>query len=370
MPHTDICIPSTSKKELQQLLLKLASQLTDLSEEVDDLLPDPNPDADFSQLRPFEQYFKYIAISQDLEKLNSLLLPPYHRVMQHIGSFIETKAIYIICKFKIPDLLHTQPMPIDVIAKKVGLKLDLLAALMRMLIGLGYFIEIPEPGSQMFANNTFSNVLRQYHPNSVRCRALYWGEEWYRSMGQANEFPLEGSTDIPFQKVYGMDFWSWLDQPENEEKRHSFEGGMISQDSLVTCGLLEDYDWDRHNGQMIVDIGSGVGAFSYKLHKRYPELNGILLDRPEVIKDAKMIWAKDHKKLLDKVQFQGGNFFEAIPSGHDVYFMRFVLHDWHNKECQQILSNVRKAIPPNGTLLIADTIIEDPPGDRLAQQMN
>ncbi|ORX93186.1 S-adenosyl-L-methionine-dependent methyltransferase [Basidiobolus meristosporus CBS 931.73] len=365
MPHVASNNNSLSRKEeLRQLLLTLADKLTDLAEEVGDLLPDSDPDADYSQLRPSKQYFDYQSLSHGLEKVNSLLLPPYHRVMQHIGSFIEAKALHMVCRYEIPDLLHLEPMGIEAIASKTALKVDVLAALMRLLMGLGYFTEIYGPGSQVFANNAFSNILRKDHPNSAR------GEEWYRSMEHMPEFAQEGSTEVPFKKAYGTDVWSWFKHPENVEKRHIFEGSMVSQDCLVTCGLLEDYDWRRHSGETIVDVGSGVGAFSYKLHKRYPKLRGILLDRPEVIKDAKRVWSRDHRSLLPKVRFLGGDFFKEVPSGHEVYFMRFVLHDWDDTECHRILSVIRKAIPPHGRLLIADTIIEDPPVDRLVQQMN
>ena len=66
------------------------------------------------------------------------------------------------------------------------------------------------------------------------------------------------------------------------------------------------------------------------------------------------VWEGDRTALLNRTEFVGGDFFkpatipEAEPAGRDVYVMRAVLHDWPDKEAQQILVNVRTAIGVRG----------------------
>ena len=52
-----------------------------------------------------------------------------------------------------------------------------------------------------------------------------------------------------------------------------------------------------------------------------------------------------------------GNFFEAVPSGADMYILKQIIHDWEDPECLQILSNCRKAMNADGRVLVIDEII-------------
>jgi hypothetical protein len=55
-----------------------------------------------------------------------------------------------------------------------------------------------------------------------------------------------------------------------------------------------------------------------------------------------------------------GNFFESVPAGADAYLMRHVIHDWTDEQSVQILSNVRKVIPPKGRLLLVEFAVPSP----------
>ena len=50
-----------------------------------------------------------------------------------------------------------------------------------------------------------------------------------------------------------------------------------------------------------------------------------------------------------------------MPSGHDLYLLKSVLHDWSDEDCLRILESVRAALGPGGKLLVIDTVI--PPGN-------
>ncbi len=75
----------------------------------------------------------------------------------------------------------------------------------------------------------------------------------------------------------------------------------------------------------------------------------------------RQVWEGDRTALLSRTKFVGGDFFqaatipEAEPADRDVYVMRAVLHDWPDKEAQQILADVRTAI---GVLGVLDAIAE------------
>jgi hypothetical protein len=50
-----------------------------------------------------------------------------------------------------------------------------------------------------------------------------------------------------------------------------------------------------------------------------------------------------------------------VPPGGDAYILSHILHDWNDGQCLTILSHCRKAMKPDGRLLIVEMVL--PPGD-------
>jgi hypothetical protein len=53
--------------------------------------------------------------------------------------------------------------------------------------------------------------------------------------------------------------------------------------------------------------------------------------------------------------------FEAVPEGGDAYFLSRVLHDWDDEHAVAALVSCRKAIAPEGRLVVVEEVV--PPGD-------
>jgi hypothetical protein len=49
---------------------------------------------------------------------------------------------------------------------------------------------------------------------------------------------------------------------------------------------------------------------------------------------------------------QSGSFFERVPSGGDAYLLSHIIHDWSEEHCLAILGNCRRAMNPDGRVLI------------------
>ena len=50
-----------------------------------------------------------------------------------------------------------------------------------------------------------------------------------------------------------------------------------------------------------------------------------------------------------------------MPAGGDAYVLSHIIHDWNEDQCLTILGHCRKAMAPDGRLLIVETVL--PPGD-------
>jgi O-methyltransferase domain len=47
----------------------------------------------------------------------------------------------------------------------------------------------------------------------------------------------------------------------------------------------------------------------------------------------------------------------VVPSGGDLYLLRYILHDWDDEKCVRILENCRRAMRPGGRILVPEMIL-------------
>jgi hypothetical protein len=62
--------------------------------------------------------------------------------------------------------------------------------------------------------------------------------------------------------------------------------------------------------------------------------------------------------VRERVELVPGSFFDAVPSGADLYVLKTVLHDWDDERSMKILSVVRSAMKPGARLVVVDFIVE------------
>ena len=84
-------------------------------------------------------------------------------------------------------------------------------------------------------------------------------------------------------------------------------------------------------------------------------MTGILYDRPPVEQGARQYLAQ--AGCAERCKFVAGDFFEAVPSGGDVYILKSVIHDWDDPRSLAILRNVRKAMTQTARLLLVERLM-------------
>ena len=113
------------------------------------------------------------------------------------------------------------------------------------------------------------------------------------------------------------------------EKAKRFAGAMTSFASFPNSGpefLVSGYRWASFGNATVVDVGGSVGKYSFALAQAFPGLRCIVQDLPEVVKAA-----QEKPKPVDvgdRVQFMPHSMFDEQPISADIYFFRWVFHDW------------------------------------------
>lgn len=126
---------------------------------------------------------------------------------------------------------------------------------------------------------------------------------------------------------------------------------MSASQPLVAGQVLDAYPIRRH--RRLLDLGGGEGVFAAEALARAPGLSAVVFDLPAVADAARARFAR--LGLADRAQAFGGDFHrDALPQGADVVSLIRVIYDHDDGPALAILRAARRALPPGGTLLLAE----------------
>ncbi|MFM6589809.1 MAG: methyltransferase [Microcystis panniformis] len=153
----------------------------------------------------------------------------------------------------------------------------------------------------------------------------------------------------------------------NSQRIKNFLASMWGMGYTPAKELVEKYPLDKH--QTLVDIGGGSGSFSIAALEKYPTLNAIVFDLPNVrffLEDK----CAEHQ-LADRLKFVAGDFFkEDLPHG-DVYVLGYILSDWNREDGTKLLKKIFDSLPEGGTIFIVEKLFnEDKNGPVETAMMN
>lgn len=275
---------------------------------------------------------------------------PQETLAKLLNGYWLPQAIYAAVKLGLPDILHSGPQTPDALANRVGAQPRALYRLLRALASMGIFAENEQ---KQFVMTPMSDCLRSDVPGGQAALAMTSGGLFYPVWTEML-YSLQTGKEA-FSKVYGAPIFDYL--AKNPEWGRLFDETMVGVHGRETPAIVEAFAFPGAN--VIADIGGGNGSLITAILARHREKRGILFDLPGVTERAKSTITA--AGLDCRCQAIGGNFFEAVPAGADVYISRHIIHDWDDDQSLAILKNIRKIIPASGKLYLIETVI--PPGN-------
>jgi demethylspheroidene O-methyltransferase len=150
-----------------------------------------------------------------------------------------------------------------------------------------------------------------------------------------------------------QDYWGYAisEHPEANDRVDAYSELMAESLSLVVEDVLAAYPFARH--RVMLDVGGGTGQFIRAVAAATPGLTFQLFDLPPVCALASRRFTE--AGLEDRVRIVPGNArVGPIAGGADLATLIRVLHDHDDADAQAILDGIFQALPPGGTLLIAE----------------
>jgi SAM-dependent methyltransferase len=278
---------------------------------------------------------------------------PSQQIMRLGFGFAVSQALRVIIELGIPDLLAAGKQSADELAATTQSDADALYRVMRLLAPEGLFREVIP---RHFELTEAGAMLRSDRPGPGDFVRMI-NSEPYLAFEQLLHSVRTGKP--AFDKVFGSARFDWLS--EHPEQAALFQRAMVALSQGSNEAVAEAYDFSPFT--RIVDVGGGHGQLLSAILARNPHLSGVLFDLPSGVAAARQSAGGG----LPCTEFIAGDFFERVPSG-DVYVIKKVVHDWDDARASVILRNCRKAMLPNGKVLVAETLV--PPGDEPSQIKN
>ncbi|XP_059654922.1 acetylserotonin O-methyltransferase-like [Cornus florida] len=279
-------------------------------------------------------------------------------IWKYVFGFTDMAVVKCAIELGIPDVLesHGGPMTLSELSSVLGCSsTSALHRVMRFLVHRRIFKEDPtSQGSIGYAQTPLSQLLMRHGKNSLADLLLLESSpvmvgSWHSL--SARVLSIETSS---FEAAHGKDVWSLA--AANPAQMKLIDDAMACDARVVAPAIIEGCPELFGGVNCLVDVGGGNGTALSILVKACPWIQGINFDLPHVVAAAPNCVGVEHV---------GGDMFDKVPKA-DAAFLMWVLHDWGDDECIQILRKCRKAIPDDkGKVIIVEAVIEEGEGDKL-----
>ncbi|PLN86480.1 S-adenosyl-L-methionine-dependent methyltransferase [Aspergillus taichungensis] len=272
-----------------------------------------------------------------------------------------TAAVRIAHKFR---FAHAVPLSgsisYDELAESVGLSKLTVQRVMYTLMGVHIFHQ-PKPNN--VAHTRLSQKL-----------ATYKGMDAYLTMGQdylhrscyhiadalAKWGCVEDNRKTGFNIAMGTDRAIFEYAGEHNELQSIVSESMEYMSSFKKDGLVSGFDWESLGNATVVDVGGSLGHASRRLAQEFPKLRFIVQDLEATCQKGE---AALPDELRSRISFQPFNMFEP-QSGHPgkkvVYLLCWIIHDWSDTECSQILRSIAQGMNSGDRIIISELVRPEP----------
>lgn len=260
-----------------------------------------------------------------------------------MAGFVYSQVLLACVRLQLFELLAEGPQSTAALCRR----LDLAEPQALRLLAAAQALELVERRGEAWAPGSLGAVLVGNAPLQAM---IEHHASLYRDLGDPVAL-LRGERPATELGRY----WAYADNDAAGElgaqRVADYSALMAASQPLIADQVLDAYPIARH--RCLLDVGGGEGVFLCAAAKRAPALKLMLLDLPAVADRARE--RLTDAGLAGRAEAIGGDFLNRpLPRGADVASLVRVMFDHHDDNAMRILRAVRAALPPDGTLLVAE----------------
>lgn len=277
----------------------------------------------------------------------------------HTFSFINSMALKCAVELAIPDVIHSNGNAITLSELSTALSIPPsrasgLRRLMRLLVDSGFFTAQSsrhhgKPEEDTFSLTTLSSILVKEKSECLSpFLVLMLDQTFLKPWHSLGAWFRGDEPPTAFEVAHGMRVWDATG--EWSEFNVRMNEGMESDANFTNKVLIEGCGELFRGLGSLVDVGGGTGSMARAIAEAFPEVKCIVFDLPHVVETF---------EANTTVEAVGGDFFKYIPPA-DATLLKWVLHDWNDEECVEILKRCKAAIPSRedgGKVIIIEMVM-------------
>ncbi|KAK5660695.1 hypothetical protein OQA88_12059 [Cercophora sp. LCS_1] len=372
--------PAEPATESTSRMIALAKKITQETEKLEaylkeNNLPTPSFDvdapADFPKL-PADILQSRQEIIFATKELGILAHGPREALRWGVWEFLDVLALQVINHYGIAKLFPpTETIPLPELQSRTPLDPTNLARILRTAMTKGIFRE-PSPG--IIAHTAASRVLAEdddlqawlgfnsedIFPAAAHVlHALKTHPEATSLMRTGFCFANNTVDKEPMFVTFGKD-------PNRARRMGRAMASLTGGEGYETHFLLNveggGYDFSEIDarGGTLVDIGGSHGFVCVDLAKRYRNMQFIVQDLPKTVESAPKPIDAD-TQVAGRIQMMAHDFFgEQVVKDADVYFFRWIIHNYSTPYAVKLLKNLVPALKPGARIIINDHCLREP----------
>ncbi len=258
-----------------------------------------------------------------------------------VAGFVYAQTLAACVDLGLLDLLAEGPLETGVIARHCDLSPDSALRLLRAAASLG----LVEPFGAAWVLGSNGAALRG---NGGIAEMVAHHHLLYADLADPAALLRRGGGGGAL-----AGFWRYAEHPGDGDTAavSAYSRLMAASQPLVAAQILRSYRFAQH--RRMLDVGGGEGRFVESVGNHVSGIDLAVFDLPAVGVRAQARLAA--AGLGARTTIHGGNFLlDPLPAGHDLITLVRVLHDHDDAPALALLRAIHAALPPGGTLLIAD----------------
>ena len=257
-------------------------------------------------------------------------------------------CIHVVATLRIADHIAAGKDQIDDLALAAGCDPYALHRVLTYLVGKGVFEETT-PG-RFALNQAARDLLDPAQRLGLDLEGI--GGRMAHAWGTLLGYVRTGLS--AYHERFGMPFWEDLNaHPDIGASFDALMGppghGGPKLDFDITGG------WESVCS--VVDVGGGTGAMLAEVLRKWPQIQGTLVDFPRTVALSGEIFQA--AGVADRVTTVGQSFFDPLPPGADLYLLKKIVNDWPDREAATILTRCAEAARPIGRVVVLDAVVAD-----------
>lgn len=263
-----------------------------------------------------------------------------------LAGFTYSQVLYAVVKLGLIEHLKGPPLGTDALAARLGWPADRIERLLKAAAALDLLERSGKDhwtlgihGAALAGNPWIAKFIAHHH--------LLYGDladPIALLKGESGDTKLKG-------------FWGYSGDPSagavDSTTASAYTALMAASQDAVAAEILNAYDFSTH--KHLMDVGGSNGTFLATAGTRHPHLRLSLFDLPAV---AELGRARlEAAGLSARTTIVPGSFLtDSLPEGADVITLIRIAHDHDDPSVLTLLKTIHRALPPGGTLLLAEPL--------------